>query len=136
MSETVTGEAYRRARTWMVSIPEHGVYGHGRTLKAAAESTAAGLELAGVDARVELVATTTELVVMRAARAAYEEALEIAVVQLALRRTTLKDMATATGLKIAQVRRILEARAAREDESAELSEETGTAPAADPVGSG
>lgn len=96
MSEAIECQAHRRDRRWAVHVPAYGVYGHGRTLKAAAENTEQGLALAGVSAEVVLIPTTLELDKLRAAKKAYEAALREAVTSLALRRTSLRDMSTAT----------------------------------------
>ncbi|MFF1717306.1 hypothetical protein [Streptomyces sp. NPDC058268] len=105
--ETIECQASRRGRTWVTHIREHGVYGHGRTLKATHDSTAQGLELVGVSAKVSIVPVTPELEELRAAEDAYETALGKAVSALALRRTTLRDIALATKVPTTRVRRLL-----------------------------
>ncbi|MER8103326.1 hypothetical protein [Kitasatospora sp. NPDC094016] len=107
MTETIECQASRRGRTWTVHVPEHGVYGAGRTLKAARENTEHGLAVIGVTAEVRLVPVTPELEALRAIEAARAKALSKAVVALALRRTTLGDMARATGATTRQVKLIL-----------------------------
>lgn len=111
MSEIIVCEARRRGRAWVASVPEHGVYGHGRTLKRVHEDIVAGLALAGVlAARVKVVPAGPELAALRSAREAYESALEDAVAQLAVSRASLRDMAVATGVNVPQVKRVLTAR--------------------------
>ncbi|MFJ3793532.1 hypothetical protein [Kitasatospora sp. NPDC090091] len=107
MSTPLECRAGRRGRTWVVHVPEYGVYGHGRTLKAARESTVQGLSLVGVAAEVRLVPVTPELEALRSAESAYTAALGEAVAALALRRATVRDIALATGASVAQVRRVL-----------------------------
>ena len=107
MSETIHCLAVRRARTWVVHIPEHGVYGHGRTLKAAQENTRQGLELVGVTAEVVIIAMTPELENLRSVEIAYTAALSEAVAALALRRTTLRDIALATQVSTTRVKLLL-----------------------------
>ncbi|MFI8459139.1 hypothetical protein [Kitasatospora sp. NPDC085464] len=119
MSDSIECEAVRRGRTWVVHVPEHDVYGHGRTLKAARENTEEGLALVGVTAPVTITAVTPELEHLRSAEAAYEAALGEAVAALLLRRTTLGDIAQATGVPPSRVKRILARRSAPgEDPSA------------------
>lgn len=106
---TIACQAVRRGRAWTVHVPEHGVYAHGRTLRAAQASTAAGLALVGVTAPVSLAAVSPELAALRDADAAREGALRDAVAALALRRATLRDIAQATGTTTRRVRTILAA---------------------------
>ncbi|MYX26841.1 hypothetical protein GTY75_09190 [Streptomyces sp. SID8381] len=120
MSESITCRASRRGRVWVVRVPEHGVYGHGRTLKAAGENIKQGLALAGVTAEVVIIPVTPELEKLRAADDARAKALREAVAALALRRTSLRDIAAATGAPSTQVKRIL----------AELAEKSATPAAA------
>ncbi|GAA1096266.1 hypothetical protein [Nocardiopsis metallicus] len=119
MSEVITCMAQRRARFWTVALTEFGVYAHGRTLAVLQENLVGALALAGVPCSgVEVVADTPGLEAMRAAHRAYEAALEEAVSELAVRRTPLRDMAAATGVSMAEVKRVLAARAERVEESA------------------
>ncbi|MET9657868.1 hypothetical protein [Streptomyces sp. NPDC006510] len=111
MSETIECQAHRRDRRWTVHVATYGVYGHGRTLKAAAENTEQGLALAGVTAEVVLIPTAPELDKLRAAREAYEAALREAVTSLARRQTSLRDMSTATREPTTWVKRLLPAQA-------------------------
>jgi DNA-directed RNA polymerase specialized sigma24 family protein len=107
MSQTIECQAVRRDRTWVVCSIEHGVYGHGRTLKLARDSIVQGLALLGVAGDVELVADSPELDRFRRAQEAYEAALKEAVRALALRRTSLSDIALATGVSAGRVREAL-----------------------------
>ncbi|WNV82902.1 hypothetical protein [Umezawaea sp. Da 62-37] len=107
MSETIRCLATRRGRTWVVRIPEHGVYGHGRTLKAAHENTRQGLDLVGVTAEIVITAMTPELEKLRSLESAYATALSEAVAALALRRTTLRDIALATRVPTTRVKQLL-----------------------------
>ena len=106
MSETIYCQAERRGRTWVVHVPEHGVYGHGRTLKAVHDNTVEGLALIGVTTPITLTPVTPELDTLRDAEAAYAKALNEAVAALALRHTTLGDIARATRAPRAQVKRL------------------------------
>ncbi|MFF4188141.1 hypothetical protein ACFYZ9_33600 [Streptomyces sp. NPDC001691] len=112
MSETIECEAVRRGRLWVAHLPEQGVYGHGRSLAKTRQSVEEGLGVLGVDAEVTIVAVTPELERLRAAREAYAAALSEAVSALALRRTTLRDIAAATGEPARQVKQLLPAPAA------------------------
>jgi predicted RNase H-like HicB family nuclease len=107
VSKTIECKASRRGRTWVVHVPEYGVYGHGRTLKAAHENTTQGLALAGVTAEVTITPLTPELEKLRSAEEAYAVALSDAVAALALRRTTLRDIAVATNVPTTRVKLIL-----------------------------
>lgn len=57
MSQTIECLAVRRGRSWVVSNTEHGVYGHGRTLKSARDSIVQSLALLGVTGEVEIIAS-------------------------------------------------------------------------------
>ncbi|MFE1289727.1 hypothetical protein [Streptomyces sp. NPDC058751] len=107
MSEVIECRADRRGRTWVVHVPEYGVYGHGRTLKAARENTEQGLALVGVAAKVTITPVTPELEKLRSAEETYAAALSEAVVSLALRRTALRDIALATRTPTTQVKLLL-----------------------------
>ncbi|MFJ5121927.1 hypothetical protein [Kitasatospora sp. NPDC088548] len=107
MNEVIEAVASRRGRTWVVHLPEHAVYGHGRTLKAAQENTEQALAVAGVTATVKLRPSSPELELLRAAEAAYTAALSTAAAALALRRTTLRDIALATGVPTTRVKLLL-----------------------------
>ncbi|MEW2434293.1 hypothetical protein AB0952_08930 [Streptomyces caniferus] len=107
MSETIECQANRRGRTWVVHLPEHGVYGHGRTLKAVGENVTKGLALVGVTAGVTITPVTPELEKLRALKDAYTLALSEAVTALALRRTTLRDIALATSTPTTKVKLLL-----------------------------
>ncbi|MEU5958154.1 hypothetical protein [Streptomyces sp. NPDC047525] len=74
-----------------------------------AENVEQGLALVGVTAAVEILAVTPELERQRAARDAYTVALTETVTAMALRRTTLRDIAHATGEPIRLVKAIIAA---------------------------
>lgn len=107
MSETIECQARLRGGTWVVSVPEHGVYGHGRTLKAARKNTAEGLALVGVTAEVTITPVTPELQKLRSVEHAYTTALAQAVAALALRRTSMSDIALATRVPVKRVKEVL-----------------------------
>lgn len=107
MSETIHCRATRRRQAWVVHIPEHGVYGHGRTLTAAHENTRQGLELIGVTAEIVITPVTPELENLRSSETAYTAALGEAVAALALLRTPLRDIALATRVPTTQVKQLL-----------------------------
>lgn len=107
MSETIHCPAARHGQTWVVHIPEHGVYGHGRTLIAAQENTRQGLELVGVTADLVITPMTPELENLRSAETTYSTALTEAVAALALRRTTVRDIAQATRVPPTRVKQLL-----------------------------
>lgn len=111
MSRTIECQATRRGRAWVVHVPEHGAYGHGRTLKLAGESVAQALALLGVTADIRLIPATPELESLRAVHETYLAALREAVGALALRRATAADIALATGAPLKQVRLLLAERA-------------------------
>ncbi|WP_370418943.1 hypothetical protein AB8O64_10835 [Streptomyces sp. QH1-20] len=121
MSETIECRAGRRGRTWVVHVPEYGVYGHGRTLKAAHENTTQGLALVGVTAEVRLIPMTPELEKLRIVEDAYTAALIEAVAALALRRTTMSDIALATGVPAKRAKQLLAQQAKDSPPSADLS---------------
>lgn len=100
-------EAVRRDRAWVVTAVKHSVYGHGRTLRKARENVEQGLALIGVTAPVTITVQTPEMEKLRAARAASDAALREAVEALALRRTTLRDIAEVTQTPTAEVKRLL-----------------------------
>lgn len=99
--------ASRRGRSWVAHAPEHGAYGHGRTLAAARASITQGLALLGVTAEVTLIPVTPELETLRSAQDAYTAALSDAVAALALRRVPVGDIAAATGAPAKRVRLLL-----------------------------
>ncbi|MEU5430542.1 hypothetical protein AB0H73_33765 [Streptomyces olivoreticuli] len=107
MSESIECRASWRGGTWVGHVPEHGVYGHGRTLKAARASITEGLALVGVTAEVAIIPMTPELEELRSVEDAYAEALRAAVAALALRRATLSDISLATGVPIRRVKVLL-----------------------------
>ncbi|MFJ5142953.1 hypothetical protein [Streptomyces sp. NPDC088707] len=107
MSDSIRATALRLGREWVVQVPEHGVYSHGTTLKRARASVAEGLALVGVTAEVTLIAESPELERLRAADAARMEALTVAVSAFLLRRTSLSDIALATGEPVRVVKSII-----------------------------
>ena len=107
MSQAIECQVVRLGRTWVVSSTEHGVYGHGRTLRAARDNIVQGLALLGVTGEIEMILMTPELERLRCAREAYTAALKEAVIALALRQTSLTDIALATGVPAGQAREIL-----------------------------
>lgn len=111
MSETIACRASRHGRTWVAHVPEYGVYGHGRNLKAVRENTVQGLALVGVTAEVTITPATPELEKLRSIKDAYTTALSEAAAALALRRTTLRDIALATGVPAKRVKQLLAERA-------------------------
>lgn len=111
MSESIECRASRRGQTWMVYVPEHQVYGHGRTLRAVRENTSQGLALVGVTAEVTITPVTPELEKLRAVQDAYAAALCEAAAALALRRVALRDIALAVGVPTARVKLLLAERA-------------------------
>ncbi|MFJ4774723.1 hypothetical protein ACIP88_37455 [Streptomyces uncialis] len=110
--EAIECRATRRGRIWVAHLPEHGVFGHGRTLKTVCENILQGLALVGVTAEVHITADTPELEKLRSAKAAYEAALTEAVDALALRRAPLRDIAQATETTVTGVRGVLAAQRA------------------------
>lgn len=109
MSEIIECRADRRGRIWTTRVPEYGVYGHGRTLKALRQNVEEALALVDVTAEVAVIPTTPELEKLEAARNAFTGAQEEAVRALGLRRTTLRDIASAAGVSVKRVKQILTA---------------------------
>lgn len=108
MSEkAIEVRAVRRGRGWAVHSAEHGVYGHGSTLKRAHASIEQGLAHLGITSEVTIVPVSPELERLRAAESARTAALVEAVKALALRRATLGDIAFATGTPRRLVKTIL-----------------------------
>ncbi|WJV49904.1 hypothetical protein [Streptomyces flavofungini] len=107
MNEPIECQAIRRGRVWAVQVPEYGVYGYGRSLKAARENTIKGLALVGGDAEIVITPVTPELEMLRAAEEAYATALKKAVSALALRRATMTDIALATRVPRGRVKQLL-----------------------------
>lgn len=107
MSEAIECQANRRGRLWVAHEPKHGVYGSGRTLRLVRASVEDGLALVGVTAEVKIIPVTPELEKLRDAEDARATALAKAVEALALRRTSLSDIALATGASVKQVKLIL-----------------------------
>ncbi|WP_331758454.1 hypothetical protein OG225_40585 (plasmid) [Nocardia sp. NBC_01377] len=111
MSEAIDCLAQRRGRAWVGRVAEHGVYGHGRTLKALRVDIAAGLAHLEVTAPVTLVVETPELAHLRSVANDYSTALRAAVTALALRSMPPADIALATGAPITRVKALLAERA-------------------------
>ncbi|MGW7089992.1 hypothetical protein ACWGH2_41785 [Streptomyces sp. NPDC054871] len=109
MSEVIECKAFRRGRDWVVHVPEHQVYGYGKTLKRVRENVERGLALVGVTAEVQILAVTPELEKLRAAKDACAAALTETVTAMALRRATLGDIALATGEPTRRVKAIITA---------------------------
>ncbi|HWU05358.1 MAG TPA: hypothetical protein VN520_02965 [Streptomyces sp.] len=107
MSEVIECRASRRGRLWVAHEPEHGVYGSGRTLRLVRVSVENGLALVGVNAEVQIIPVTPELEELRDAEDARMTALAKAVEALVLRRTSLSDIALATGASVKQVKLVL-----------------------------
>lgn len=66
-----------------------------------------GLAAVGVRAEVKIIPVTPELETLRGTKDAHAAAEAEAVKALALRRATLRDIAEATGVPVARVKRIL-----------------------------
>ncbi|WP_331759392.1 hypothetical protein [Streptomyces anulatus] len=107
MSGVIECQASRRGRLWVAHEREHGVYGSGRTLRLVRASVESGLALVGVTAEVKIIPVTPELEKLRDAEETRATALAKAVESLALRRTSLSDIAMATGVSVKQVRLLL-----------------------------
>lgn len=107
MSASIECRAHRRGHAWVAHVSEHGVYGHGRTLKALRDSIEHGLAHINVTAQITVITTTPELEDLRSAEDAYAVALHAAVSALALRATTRADIAEATGVPTNKVKAIL-----------------------------
>ncbi|MDW4912549.1 hypothetical protein [Streptomyces californicus] len=107
MSDVIECQASRRGRLWVAHLPEHGVYGSGRTLRLVRASVENGLALVGVTTEAKIIPVTPELETLRAAEDARTTALANAVEALALRRTSLSDIALATGASVKQVKLLL-----------------------------
>ncbi|MGW0673414.1 hypothetical protein [Streptomyces sp. NPDC002746] len=107
MSEVIECQASWRGRLWVAHEPEHGVYGSGRTLRLVRVSVEDGLALVGVTAEVKIIPVAPELEKLRDAEDARTTALAKAVEALALRRTSLSDIALATGASVKQVKLLL-----------------------------
>lgn len=107
MNQSIECRAHRHGQAWVAHVPEHGVYGHGRTLKAVRDSIADGLAHIGVTAEVTVIAVTPELEHLRSVEDTYTTALREAVATLALHSTTLGDIASATGAPTTRVKALL-----------------------------
>ncbi|BDT85956.1 hypothetical protein [Nocardia cyriacigeorgica] len=107
MSERIECLAYRRGREWVAHVPEHGVYGHGPTLKAVRRSTAEGLAYIGITANVTAVAASPELENLRTIADTYSTALREAVHALARCSATVGDIASATNVPTQRIRALL-----------------------------
>lgn len=111
MNTGIECQATRRSRSWVAYIPEHGVYGHGRTLKAVRDNLAEGLTFVGVSAPVTVIPVTPGLQLLRDAEQARDAALMEAAAALAIRRATLGDIAEATGVRTRRIKELLAQRA-------------------------
>ncbi|WP_040793410.1 hypothetical protein [Nocardia paucivorans] len=107
MSQSIECRANRRGRIWVAHVPEHGVYGYGRTLNAVRESIEDGLAHVGVTAEVTVIAVTPELEHLRSVEDTYTMALREAVASLMLCSTTPGDIASATGVPTTRVKALL-----------------------------
>ncbi|MFJ4342659.1 hypothetical protein [Streptomyces sp. NPDC088915] len=132
MSEVIECRAVRRGRLWVAHEPEHGVYGSGRTLRLVRESVEGGLAAVGVTAEVTITAVTPELEKLRAVEEARTAALIEAVKALALRKATLRDIAEATGVPAAHVKRLLAANKTAPAPAANSTEGSASETAEDP----
>ncbi len=130
-AESIQCQAYRRGRTWVASVPEYGAYGHGRTLKLTHDNITQALALLEITAEVTLVPVTPELEKLRAVEDLYTAALRHTVAALTLRRVSMRDIATATGVPVKQVQELLaELAATPRGTSSDLEPDE---PAAEPV---
>ncbi|UUV32349.1 hypothetical protein NQK81_02525 [Amycolatopsis roodepoortensis] len=103
MSTTIDCRARWHGEIWVASIPQHNVYGSGRTLNALHDDLTHGLSLMGVTAQVAITPASPELDRLRRAAAAYETALADAVTALTTQGSTVRDTAAATGVPVARV---------------------------------
>ncbi|OXM50249.1 hypothetical protein CFP71_27840 [Amycolatopsis thailandensis] len=103
MSTTIECHARRHDDMWTASVPQHSVYGSGRTLKALHDDLVHGLVLLGVTVHVTITPVSPELDRLRRAETAYDTALAEAVAALATKGSTVRDTAEATGVPIARV---------------------------------
>ncbi|WP_280453141.1 hypothetical protein [Nocardia cyriacigeorgica] len=107
MSERIECLAYRRGREWVAHVPEHGVYGHGPTLKAVRRNIAEGLAYIGITASVTVVAASPELENLRTIADTYATALREAVQALARCAATVGDIASATNVPTPRIKALL-----------------------------
>jgi hypothetical protein len=112
-AKAIECRATRHADTWVASVPQHGVYGHGRTLRALHSNLTQGLALIGVTTEIMLVPVSPELERLRRAEAAYEAALSDAVTTLAAHDCTPRDIADATRVTTTRVAALRSKRKAR-----------------------
>jgi hypothetical protein len=101
--KTIECRASRNSEMWVACIPEHGVYGYGRTLRALQDNLTQGLALAGVTTAITITPVSPELLRLRRAKDAYETALADAVTTLTAHGSTARDVAEAAGEPIARV---------------------------------
>ncbi|SEP54558.1 hypothetical protein [Amycolatopsis saalfeldensis] len=104
MSKTFPCQASRHGEWWVANIPQHAVYGYGRTLKALHDNITQGLSLVDVTAEVTITPTSPELDRLRRTEAAYEAALVDAATTLAAGGSTVRDIADATRVPIARIK--------------------------------
>lgn len=112
-AKAIECRATQHADTWVASVPQHGVYGHGRTLRALHSNLTQGLALIDVTTEIRLVPVSPELERLRRAEAAYEAALSDAVTTLAAHGGTPRDIADATGVTTTRVAALRRKRKAR-----------------------
>lgn len=103
MSTNLECRAHRHSEMWVASIPQHRVYGWGRTLRALHDDLIQGLALVGVTAQVTIIPVSPELDRLRRAEATYETALADAVTALTTQGSTARDTAASTGVPITRV---------------------------------
>lgn len=114
MSDSIECRATRQGRHWLAHIPEHGVYGQGRTLKSLRRNLIDGLAYIGVITDVTVIAVTTELEILRSIEDIHASALAEAVDALALRSVSLSDIAQATRTSTTRIKPLLADRSAPE----------------------
>jgi hypothetical protein len=101
--KAIEARASRTGGMWVASIPQHGVYGHGRTLRELRGDLTQGLALAGVTTAIRVAPVSPELLRLRRAKDAYDAALADAVTTLTADGSPARDVAEATEVPIAQV---------------------------------
>ncbi|MFD9190308.1 hypothetical protein ACFWCA_19020 [Streptomyces phaeochromogenes] len=102
-AKSIECRATRPSDMWVAGVPQHGVYGHGRTLRVLRSNLIQGLALIGVTTEITLVPVSPELERLRRAEAAYEAALSDAVAALAAHGGTPRDIADATRVTTTRV---------------------------------
>jgi hypothetical protein len=104
VSKTFQCRASQHDGMWVANIPQHAVYGYGRTLKALHDNITQGLALVDVTGDVRIIPTSAELDRLRRAEAAYEAALADAATTLTSGGGTVRDVATATRVPAARIK--------------------------------